>query len=174
MELISFELPFDFLINHVDLCWSDIKFGLDNHLITPNIAIDMAVYSLNQGSNNPDPAVVDLATLPYGSFVHKHIDTLSEQETTHEKNSTQHKWLYLVLAWVYEHKSQFHDPLEIVEYIYSDFDYPDEIATFVRYMPDFRPDDNSSINDNWQDRLFTRWLSFLKSKSEKYNSSIKY
>ena len=44
-------------------------------------------------------------------------------------------WLFMVLAWVLARRDQFDDPLGVVELVYADFEYPDEIQGLVRFMP---------------------------------------
>jgi hypothetical protein len=45
-------------------------------------------------------------------------------------------WIYLAVAWVYEHPADFDDnPLQVVEVLYADFDYPSEMEPFVPFMP---------------------------------------
>lgn len=45
------------------------------------------------------------------------------------------KWLYLILKWLYKNRSKYKDPLAIVEELYEEFEYPEDMKTFVRYMP---------------------------------------
>ena len=44
-------------------------------------------------------------------------------------------WLYLALAWLLERATSTADPLGIVEMLYADFGYPEEIKGLVRWMP---------------------------------------
>ncbi|GFN32158.1 hypothetical protein PCURB6_24180 [Paenibacillus curdlanolyticus] len=62
---------------------------------------------------------------------------------------------------------KFPDPLEMVEAIYADFDYPEEISNFVRYMPVQQPISNS-IETNVQS-LYKNWEMFLKEEKMKYS-----
>lgn len=57
-------------------------------------------------------------------------DLASEMRDYSPKN-----WLYVLLSDVFHRKEEFEDPLGEVEKIYADFDYPEEIESFVRYMP---------------------------------------
>jgi hypothetical protein len=41
---------------------------------------------------------------------------------------------------VVENKDSYSDPLVLVEQLYADFNYPETIASFVRYMPSEEPD----------------------------------
>ncbi len=72
------------------------------------------------------------------------------------------KWLYIILNDVFHRKHEFEDPLGEVEKIYADFDYPEEIESFVRYMP---PTDGyipaeHSLEENIS-RLYANWEKFL-------------
>ena len=42
-------------------------------------------------------------------------------------------WLRLLLAWIYENRSVLADPFDLVERLYADFSYPEEIRHLVRY-----------------------------------------
>ena len=76
------------------------------------------------------------------------------------------KWLYLVLAWLYEQRGAVPDPLQTVEEVYADFGYPEEIAGLIRYMPMDGPDLGSrEANER---RLFERWRQYLDSAAAKH------
>ena len=64
-------------------------------------------------------------------------------------------WLFLALAWVYEHRADYVEPLEVVEMIYADFEYPDEIQGIVRFMPPppGAATGNPAIEGRWKDYL---------------------
>lgn len=49
------------------------------------------------------------------------------------------KWLCLLLKQLYEDKSRVSDPFGLVEQIYADFNYPEELESFVRWMPSSEP-----------------------------------
>ena len=83
---------------------------------------------------------------------------LAAQETT-TSQEVRSKWLYILLAWLYENKDMFEDPLAIVEEIYVEFDYPEEIAHLIRYMP-IEEADLGSKEANLG-RLVTRWGEFV-------------
>lgn len=51
------------------------------------------------------------------------------------QDSLMDTWLYLYLSWLYEHRDEFDDPLGLIEVLYADFEYPEDIAPIVRYMP---------------------------------------
>ena len=76
------------------------------------------------------------------------------------------KWLYVLLSWIYENRSDFDDALQAVEQVYADFDYPQSIESFVRYMPSDEPSLGSIEKDT--ERLYKKWDSYLSSQSETY------
>ena len=45
------------------------------------------------------------------------------------------KWLYILLSWLWINRESFEDTLDEVESIYTDFDYPAEIESFIKYIP---------------------------------------
>lgn len=65
-------------------------------------------------------------------------------------------WMRILLAWAYEKRSSFSDPLSIVEQVYVDFGYPNEIRHLVRYNP---PDDSSS--ENGESYLLRMWGEYV-------------
>lgn len=72
----------------------------------------------------------------------------------------------LVLAWIYENREGVADPLGIVEEIYADFDYPGEVAPFVRYMPMSGPDLCSREKN--EERMYGNWKAYLLEAGRHY------
>jgi hypothetical protein len=72
--------------------------------------------------------------------------------------------LFLLLAWLYENRGKVQDPLGLVEELYADFDYPEQIAGFVRYMP---PQDPSRVGDSY---LVENWRRYLDTAGRMYAS----
>jgi hypothetical protein len=96
------------------------------------------------------------------------VPGLVEELAGHEpqpESTIRDKWLYLVLAWVYEQQANFEEPLRTVEEIYADFGYPPHIASFVRYMPSDEPDLGRELNER---RLYTKWKQYLDEASFSY------
>ena len=78
--------------------------------------------------------------------------------------------MYVLLKWLYEHKKDYDDPLNVVEIIYDDFSFPDSIASFVRYAPMKEPD-LGSVEKNTA-RLFLHWEHFLKEQQQKWKKNL--
>jgi hypothetical protein len=71
-------------------------------------------------------------------------------------------WLLMILAWAYEHREDLEDALGVVELIYSDFGYPDEIEGIVRFMP------LQAGHDAGVAALERRWAEFVDRVGEEY------
>lgn len=155
-------IPLSFVDMRLRLAWSDIAWGFQNGWLDAVSVVEYAVSQLAEGEDQ-SVAVVELAGLTRSEFVEvpflleKVVSTGAEDSTISRR-----KWLYLVLAWVYEHRADLADPLEVVEQLYADFGYPEEIQGFVRYMPpesNYEPKAHTHAEN--VDRLLSKWKEYL-------------
>lgn len=58
------------------------------------------------------------------------------------------------------------DPLDDVETVYAEFDYPPEVGRFVRYMPSDEPDLGSRERN--EARLVEKWERYLEENQERF------
>lgn len=72
-------------------------------------------------------------------------------------------WLFLSLAWLLEHSEEFTDPFEVIDMLYADFDYPDEIREFVSFMP------NAAGGSAGRDAIRRRWKAYVERVSGEYH-----
>jgi hypothetical protein len=151
-------IPCAFVKQLVDLNWREIKFGLDHQLIDSAVAIERATEALCR--NEPaTKAEVELAGMSHDEPASELVNQLARTEPEIEEESLRDKWVYVVLAWLFENRSAFDSPLNLVEEIYSDFGYPRDVAPFVRYMPMVGPDLGSREKN--EARLFDYWRDYL-------------
>jgi hypothetical protein len=73
-------------------------------------------------------------------------------------------WSYLLLLWVYKNRSTYEDPLSIAEEIYAEFEYPERMASIIRYMP------SDSNYGGGQEKLMENWRSLLKAVAESFKA----
>ncbi|MCR9141975.1 MAG: DUF2247 family protein [bacterium] len=160
MEQFDLRIPWDFIASRVDLSWNDALFGFENQLLLPAAVVEIATAKLSSNQANAD--LIELATSSADAPVYGYIEALAGEEGAPSPDHIARKWLYLSLAWIFENRSGLDDPLEIVERVYADFDYPQSIESFVRYMP------GSDANPDWtgspEDRLFRNWRDFLEAE----------
>jgi hypothetical protein len=151
---MSVVIPYDFATKKVHLSWREVVYALSQGIFSPASAIEHAMEELRLANEYPQ-SLVDLASLNKGESIHPYVDELADSEPTQPVEYIRDKWLYLILAWVFEQKDRYSDPLKIVEQIYADFNYPESIAHFVRYMPSNEPD-LGSLEKN-EARIFEKW-----------------
>jgi len=161
-------IPYQFIKPRVRLSWRDIRFGLANDLLAPEAPVEFAI---DQAERFQGPPAVqrDLAGAGNDAQVLDLVERLAESESRCPDDEIRRKWLYLALAWVYEHRNRYSDPLQEVEKIYADFDYPERVSSFVRYMPMVGPDLGSrEANER---RLLDRWKEYLDSVGGRFSPS---
>ncbi len=156
------ELPVPFVLRVVGFPTSaELAYGFLEGFLCRSSVVDIALAKLSAG--------VDLATAEERIALllpdeFDHVDGLVEDLQVDGETSEQRArlWLLLVLAWVLEYRSEFDDPLGVVELLYSDFDYPQEIEGLVRFMP------VQAGQEVGVEALNRRWESFVDRVSEDY------
>jgi hypothetical protein len=156
---MNLQIPVDFVRSRSPLTWREVEFGLQHGWLAAQAAIDLAIDQVMGGNESSD--VAELASvLPHEEHnVPELVHRLAERDPECSKD----KWLFLLLSWLYENRTAFEEPLELVEELYADFDYPEEIASFVRYMP---PRDPSRVGESY---LLEAWRSYLDAAGRKYS-----
>jgi hypothetical protein len=161
-------IPYSFVRERVRLNWSDVQLGLLRGYLEPRGSIDLAVEMVGV-LDKPSESIIALAGISIRdpTFCQQALDIvnqLAERESETDKASGEAAWLYLLLAWLYEQRDLDSDPLQLVEIVYADFDYPEEMAPFVRYMPMVGPD--LGTVEACTQRLFERCKQFVIAKEQ--------
>ena len=168
MELVRLGIPYAFIRGRLRMSWRDVRFGLANELLDPMAGIDLAVEQVAQPAL-PSSSVVEVAGLspdaPLIDLVEL-VEKLAESEPPVAEQEIRDRWLYLVLAWTYEHQADYLDALDRIEEIYADFSYPKRIVSFVRYMPMEDPPLGSRAAA--EQRMMQRWKEYLDEKAREY------
>ncbi len=159
------KLPtYEFASKVADFTWQEVLTAVERKVVSRQFAIEHAMAKLAVMDEYPD-ALVELASLSKSDDIHPFIDELAEGEDS--VSNVNEKLLFLVLSWLFETKDTYDDPLSVVEEIYADFDYPDSISGFIRYMPSDEPDLGSFEKNSA--RLIDKWKSFIDDQSEVYD-----
>lgn len=165
-------LPTDFVLSHVSLTWREILWGYDHGWINWEGLTALATRQLVPNDPTP-PAEVELAGLVVEESTRARdlAEDLASQERSLSEEVIRKKWLYLILRWLFENRERAADPFALVDELYSDFDYPDEIAPFVRYMP---PEDGydpskHSGTENY-DHMLQQWRDYLIAAEKQFGS----
>lgn len=153
---MKLELAYDFLCDAaVPLSGEDLRLGVSLGLISPPVAIVVAAEAVRRGAS--DPTLFELAGLERDDItaVREVLRALDPEEAEMFPPESVRKWTYLELKAAYEIRDRLTDPLAVVEQIYADFDYPEAVAGFVRYMP---PPPGAAMGE---DALYDRWATYL-------------
>ncbi len=165
MNTLNILMPYEYVSSLISLNWYDILFAVEQKFLSPTAATEHAILELEK-KDNPKQTVIDLACLEKGDPIHPFIDELGASSEQNKKEA-QEKFLFVLLNWVYEHKEIYSDQLGAVEIIYADFDYPQIISNFVRYMPSEQP--LLGTQEENIKRLYNNWSSFLDTQKAKYS-----
>jgi hypothetical protein len=159
MDLIKLDIPASFVEAKLDLSWRDVRFGIENGLLAAATAISLAIAACDREAS-PSAVLLELAGAQNSDPLESLVERLSEMEPPASPDATRKKWLYLTLAWLYEHRDEYDAPLEVVEQVYADFGYPEEIVGFIRYMPMREPD--LGTREANEERLLSNWAQYLE------------
>jgi len=168
MNSLGISIPYTYCSESVALNWNDILFAIKNNFLPHQSAIEHAISKLE---NDDYPQIVlDLACLTqkeavYPHSIHPYIDELANLETEDEKNKTKDKIMYVLLKWVFANRECYEEPLQVVQFIYDDFDFPKQISSFAGYM--LTEPDLGLIELNEQ-RALDNWKTFLDEQDNKY------
>jgi hypothetical protein len=167
MDIVRLRIPYRFVRERTRVSWRHVRFGLVNELLDPQAPVELAADQVGELAE-PSAALLELAGAGKSEPALELVGQLAEDETPRSEDEIRDQWLYLVLAWIYQHREEFSNPLQRVEEVYADFGYPEQIANFVRYMPMVGPDLGSrEANER---RLFERWKQFLDEVAHTYAS----
>jgi hypothetical protein len=130
---IPFLLPNAALNDEPRPTWAALKQGVSEGWISRANVVAHAVHLLERDLQASDDVVL-LAGLTQDELldVDELLDRLAVGE---EAPADSDYWRRRALRWLYEHRDEVDDPLGVVEEIYAHFGYPEDMASFVRYMP---------------------------------------
>ncbi|AQZ81975.1 hypothetical protein BUM88_10325 [Acinetobacter calcoaceticus] len=164
-----YPIPADFIDEKVNLSWCDIKWGYKNNLLTSEIPIKKAENIVSTGSYTKAELELSFLIPSESNDITPFINELCPNFKEDEYAIISQKWLYVTLSWLWINRESFEDPLDEVESIYTDFDYPAEMDSFIKYMP---PTDgyDPSLNSYTENinRLMKNWENYLQRYAVKY------
>lgn len=158
-----YPIPADFINEKVNLSWCDIKWGYENNLITSDLAIKKAENIVLTEIYTKAELELSFLIPSESDDIAPFINELCPNFKEDEYVITSQKWLYVILSWLWINRESFKDPLDEVESIYTNFDYPAEIESFIKYMPPMDGYDSSlhSYTENIN-RLMKNWENYLQ------------
>ncbi|OEH82143.1 hypothetical protein BCR26_14350 [Enterococcus rivorum] len=131
---------------------------MENKIITRSEVINFATHILDEGILGFD-WVLKIAIADEYEDILPYIHELINLEDSEDNSMIQDKWRYVILKELYSKKSTYEDFNEKVEEVYADFDYPEDMAGFIGYMPSVA---GKSMEESWQE--------YLTSSEEKFEN----
>ena len=160
-------LRYEFLERYRPWSWKEILWGYERQLIGWPPVVELAVSKVVEGASSE--AEIELAGLDKNDVfrVGELLRHLASGDS--EPENARDKWLCASLSWAFSHRSQLPDPLGTVESIFADFDYPEQIRPFVRYLPaqDGYDPTKHSTSEN-EKRLIAHWQAFVEGCGRKF------
>ncbi len=71
-----------------------------------------------------------------------------------------HVWAGLALAWLWEVRATYSDPLTTIELIWADLGYPPQLNRLIRWMP---PEDGTPVGESG---LLARWRKYVEATAD--------
>jgi len=118
--------------------------------------VAIAMEQVKRGDEGPDLLALAGVLKEDEGDIAKLVSALVAHVPGNSEQDARLTWMRILLAWAYEKRSSFSDPLGIVEQIYADFGYPDEIRHLIRYNP---PEDAGA--EGGEDSLLRRWGEYV-------------
>lgn len=168
MEEVQISIPHSFIRQRAQLTWSDVQFGVEQGLLQGPDVSGVAADQMERDTH--DDVVVELAGASPDEPVLERVQRLASAEQSEDPSDVRRKWAYLALAWIFEHRAHYPDALDLVEKVYADLDYPEQVAPFVRYMPSDEPDLGSRERN--EQRLISKWADYLRAESVRFAGTV--
>lgn len=153
----------DILSIHPSLTWREIQWAYKRRLIGWRDPVSIAKDRVHRGSTNHAEQELAQIDKERTDLIPTLLQDITQTEVPEEEYSIQRLWLYILLRWIYDHRSQFDDPLGKAESIAGDFQYPESTWPFLRMIPpqDGRDPARYSLAENEQ-YLFGRWSEYIE------------
>ncbi|MRS17321.1 DUF2247 family protein [Enterobacteriaceae bacterium RIT691] len=160
-----YPIPSNFFDQNTPLSWNDIKWGCDHNLITSDVPIKKAEEKVLSGTYTTVELEMSFLMPKDTSDVAKLLNTICLDDAI-EDEKLNRKWVFISLLWLWVNKEKYKNPLDEVEKIYADFDYPIQIESFVQYMPPTDgPHPTQYTGQENIERLLGNWKKYLQMES---------
>lgn len=157
-DLVKFAIPCGYVLAHVLPTEREISYGYKHGWLSGPDAVAIAEFEMAAGLQLG--AGAERLALLLSDESYKVAEILSEVDA--EGGNEWRVWLFLALAWLYDNRDDWEDPYQVIEMLYTDFGYPEEIASFVRFLP--APDGEVPGTR----ALEERWIRFINTCTDSY------
>ena len=108
--------------------WQEVLYGLEHQFLSVQGAVAVAIASVVEGSS--DPTTIELASLDKNDLylTRELLEQMADSEPRELHQFIKQKWIYIRLSYLFANLEDYPDPFAIVDEIYVDENYPDEIT----------------------------------------------
>ena len=123
------------ILSFVNLSWDDIYFAFENNIIDRDFIVTYAETIVDMYSNfDVYDIIINNESINIESLLFKFIEI-----DKYKEDDCKSKWLYILIKLIYNQNTNNSYLWERISYIYTTFNYPDEIKHLVYYMPSQHP-----------------------------------
>ncbi len=164
-------MPASFVMARIEPSFQDLEYGYRMGFLGWKPVVEIST-SIAERQEKFSTALIDLISVdrPKPGEVSRLLREIAASERPLASDDLlSRRWLYLTMAWLYANRHNVSNPLETVDWVYAEFDYPEEVASFVYYMPDDATFDLTEHCDLTPiDRLMQRWAYYLRMRSAEF------
>jgi hypothetical protein len=131
--LFSRRVPLSFILARHRLTWAEAARGYAEQWMIDEDVVALAAERVARGGATADEEAMAEVAAGDRSGLREIFERLVAGEAWVEREVLYRTWMRLLLAWAYENRQAYEDPLGIVE-DYADFDILRR-SRLVRYMP---------------------------------------
>lgn len=167
-------IPSDFVLGRTRLSWAEARYGWDHGWFDAESICALAINALEEKAEN-DPLEARLAGLRDDEMwaLPDLVEKLAHAEPESSLEQLKKKWLCLILAWLYESRTEFGDPFDLIDEIYANFDYPEEIKGLVSYMPVSESTSTPPYNSETpKERMLRLWKEYVETCNSKPEETL--
>ena len=131
--MAKFKIPGSFVVDRVDLTTREVSYG--KHWGWLGDSAIVQIYMNKMRAGRPLLEVEEKWALALSEEIQSgDLPDLSFEDLGDSRELSA-VWIYLSLAWLHQSGLSEQQLFNIIEELYSDFEYPEEMEGFVRYMP---------------------------------------
>lgn len=155
---------------HIPYSWDTIYVGRELKLLTGKEIEKYVTEYLMLHPECNNQYVIELATETEDSMIKPLLIKVFEylglpiiEKDSKRWNIEWIKWRYCILKFMQRNIKNINELLEAISFIYADFGYPEDMGSFIYYMP------AEGINDN-KEQLLTKLNHFLEQEKHRIES----
>jgi hypothetical protein len=144
----------------------ELRWAFDNGVIGAQIVVDVATALMHAGDDSN--VVTRLASVTHADLPDVREILSNVPVDNEESDAAHHKWVWLVLSWLYEHHRDDADVFDKIDSLYADFGYPQEMLAFGPYAPAYQAKGDPKEQ---REEVVREWQRFVSRGEESFGRS---